>query len=217
MMKFFRRFKDLGVEGAQAQYYDKLCREHRLEEIKAQARQVAKFIKNGDTLLELAPGPGYLSIELSKLGQYKIVGLDISNALVEIAKRNAQEAGGEIDFMQGNASALPFQANMFNAVVCVLAFKNFKEPLKAMNEMYRVLKTGGTALIIDLNRDTSLGAMKKVAESMGLKGLKAYIAGAIQRSGAYSRKDFETFISQTEFGEYSIEDGALGFSVYLKK
>jgi hypothetical protein len=71
LMKFFRRFKDLGVEGAQAQYYDKLCREHRLEEIKAQARQVAKFIKNGDTLLELAPGPGYLSIELSKLGQYK--------------------------------------------------------------------------------------------------------------------------------------------------
>ena len=112
---------------------------------------------------------------------------------------------------------MPFQANMFNAVVCVLAFKNFKEPLQAMNEMYRVLKTGGTALIIDLNRDASLGAMKKVAESMGLKGLKAYIAGAIQRSGAYSRKDFKTFISQTEFGEYSIEDGALGFSVYLKK
>ena len=133
------------------------------------------------------------------------------------AERNAQEAGVEIDFMQGNASAMPFQANMFNAVVCVLALKNFKEPLKAMNEMYRVLKTGGTALIIDLNRDASLGAMKKVAESMGLKGLKAYIAGAIQRSGAYSRKDFETFISQTEFGEYSIEDGALGFSVYLQK
>lgn len=119
MMKFFPYFKDLGVEGAQAQYYDKLCREHRLEEIKAQVRQVAKCIKNGDTLLEVAPGPGYLSIELSKLGQYKIVGLDISSALVEIAKRNAQEAGGEFDFMQGNASAMPFQANMFNAIVCV--------------------------------------------------------------------------------------------------
>ncbi len=56
MMKLFRRFKDLGVEGPQAEYYDKLCREHRLDEIKAQARQVAKIIKDGDTVLELASG-----------------------------------------------------------------------------------------------------------------------------------------------------------------
>ena len=106
---------------------------------------------------------------------------------------------------------------MFNFIVCVLAFKNFKEPLKALEEMYRVLKPGGTALIMDLNRKASMKATKKVAENMGLKGITAYIAGAIQRSSAYSRNEFETFISQTGFRDHEIKDTDMGFSVYLTR
>lgn len=83
--------------------------------------------------------------------------------------------------------------------------------------MHRVLKSGGTALIMDLNRQASMKVTKKVAENMGLKGLNAYIAGAIQRSGAYTRKDFETFISQTNFKDFEIRDSTMGFSIYLKK
>jgi ubiquinone/menaquinone biosynthesis C-methylase UbiE len=217
MMKFFKRFKDLGIEGAQANYYDKLTREHRISEMKAQASEVAKHIKDGDSVLEIAPGAGYLSIELSKLGKYKITGMDISKDLVEICKRNATEAGVQINFQQGNVSNMPFQSNEFNFIICVLAFKNFKEPLKALEEMHRVLKSGGTALIMDLNRKASMSVTKKVAENMGLKGIKAFIAGAIQRSGAYSRNEFESFISQTEFKDYEIRDSDMGFSVYLKK
>jgi ubiquinone/menaquinone biosynthesis C-methylase UbiE len=127
------------------------------------------------------------------------------------------EAGVQIDFQQGNVSNMPFQSNVFDFIICVLAFKNFKEPLKALKEMHRVLKLGGTALIMDLNRKASMRVTKKVAENMGLKGLKAYIAGAIQRSGAYSRNDFESFISQAEFKDNEIRDSDLGFSIYLKK
>ena len=216
-MRFFRRFKDLGIEGAQANYYDKISREHRIGEMKEQAREVTKYIKDGDSVLEIAPGAGYLSIELSKLGKYKITGMDISKDLVEICTRNAMEAGVQIEFQQGNVSNMPFQSNVFNFIICVLAFKNFKEPLKALKEMHRVLKPGGIALIMDLNRNASMRVTKKVAENMGLKGLKAYIAGAIQRSGAYSRNEFESFISQTEFNDSEIRDSDLGFSIYLRK
>jgi len=217
MMKFFKRFKDLGIEGAKAKYYDKMTREHRIAEMKEQAKEAAKYIKEGDSVLEIAPGAGYLSIELSKLGKYKITGMDISKDLVEICTKNAEEASVEIDFQQGNVSNMPFNANMFNFIICVLAFKNFKEPLKAIQEMYRVLKPGGTALVMDLNRQATMKVMKKVAENMGLKGLKAYMAGAIQRSGAYSRKEFETFIYQTEFKDYEIRKSDIGFSIFLKK
>ena len=216
-MRFFRRFKDLGIEGAQANYYDKISREHRIGEMKEQAKEVAKHIKDGDSVLEIAPGAGYLSIELSKLGKYKITGMDISKDLVQICIRNAEEAGVQIDFQQGNVSNMPFQSNVFNFIICVLAFKNFKEPLKALKEMHRVLKPGGIALLMDLNRKASMGVTKKVAENMGLKGLKAYIAGAIQRSGAYSRIEFESFISQTEFKDNEIKDTEFGFSIVLKK
>jgi len=217
MMRFFRRFKDLGIEGAQANYYDKISREHRIGEMKEQAREVTKYIKDGDSVLEIAPGAGYLSIELSKLGNYRITGMDISKDLVEICTRNSIEAGVQINFQQGNVSNMPFQSNVFNFIICVFAFKNFKEPLKALKEMHRVLKPGGIALLMDLNRKASMGVTKKVAENMGLKGLKAYIAGAIQRSGAYSRIEFESFISQTEFKDNEIKDTEFGFSIVLKK
>jgi ubiquinone/menaquinone biosynthesis C-methylase UbiE len=217
MMRFFKRFKDLGIEGAQAKYYDKLTREHRIGEMKAQAKEVAKYIKAGDAVLEIAPGAGYLSIELSRLGKYKITGMDISKDMVEICTRNAIGAGFEIDFRQGNVSAMPFDANIFNFTICVLAFKNFKQPLSALREMHRVLKPGGTALIMDLNSQATMKATKRVAENMGLKGLKAYIAGAIQRSGAYSRNEFETFIAQSEFRDYEIRNSDMGFSIFLKK
>jgi ubiquinone/menaquinone biosynthesis C-methylase UbiE len=217
MMKFFKRFQDLGIEGEKAKYYNQMTRDHRIGEMKEQAKEVARYIKDGDSVLEVAPGAGYLSIELSKLGRYKITGMDISKDLVEIASRNAKEAGVEIDFRQGNVSRMPFNANEFDFIICVLSFKNFKEPLKALEEMHRVLKSGGTALIMDLNRQASMKVTKKVAENMGLKGLNAYIAGAIQRSGAYTRKDFETFISQTKFKDFEIRDSTMGFSIYLKK
>jgi len=217
MMRFFRRFKDLEIEGEKANYYDKISREHRIVEMKEQAKEITRHIKDGDTVLEVAPGAGYLSIELSKLGNYKITGMDISNDLIEICKRNAIEAGVQIDFQQGNVSNMLFQPNAFNFIICVLAFKNFKEPVKALQEIYRVLKPDGTALIMDLNRKASMRATKKVAESMGLKGTTAFIAGAIQRSGAYNRTEFISFISQTEFKDYEIRDSDMGFSIYLKK
>jgi len=217
MMRFFRRFKDLEIEGEKANYYDKISREHRIVEMKEQAKEITRHIKDGDTVLEVAPGAGYLSIELSKLGNYKITGMDISNDLIEICKRNAIEAGVQIDFQQGNVSNMLFQPNAFNFIICVLAFKNFKEPVKALQEIYRVLKPDGTALIMDLNRKASMRATKKVAESMGLKGTTALIAGAIQRSGAYNRTEFISFISQTEFKDYEIRDSDMGFSIYLKK
>ncbi|MDP4285915.1 MAG: class I SAM-dependent methyltransferase [Bacteroidota bacterium] len=216
-MKFFKRFKDLGIKGTQAKMYDKLTREHRISEMKEQASEVIRHIKDGDSVLEIAPGAGYLSIELSKPGKYKITGMDISKDLVEICKRNAIEAGVQIDFRQGNVSNMPFQSNEFNFIICVLAFKNFKEPVKALTEIHRVLKPGGTALIMDLNRKASIKATKKVAEKMGLKGLKAYIAGALQRGGAYSKSEYEVFISQTEFKDYQIKDSDMGFSIYLIK
>ena len=216
-MRFFRRFKDLAVEGERANYYDKISREHRMAEIKEEANEVATHLKEGDSVLEVAPGPGYLSIELAKFGKYKITGMDISNDLIAIAKKNAKEAGVEVNFMQGNASSIPFVDDTFNFIVCVLSFKNFKEPVTVLNEMHRVLKPGGTVLIMDLNRNASKEIMRAFVKRFGLTGMSAVIAGTLQRQGAYTRKEFETFISQTKFKEYEIKDSSMGFSIYLRK
>ena len=119
------------------------------------AQGVAAELPSGSHVLEVAPGPGYFAVELAKLGSYHIVGLDISQTFVRIATDNAKRAGVEVEFRHGNASSMPFDSGSFDFVYCRAAFKNFSEPVRAINEMYRVLKPGGKAVIVDLRKDTS--------------------------------------------------------------
>ncbi|MER3445887.1 MAG: hypothetical protein C4291_03190 [Candidatus Dadabacteria bacterium] len=79
-----------------------------MEEYRTLARRVAGNIAEGSSVLELGPYPGYLAIELAKLGNYKIVGLDISKTFIDIAQKKANEAGVAIEFRLGNAAHMPF-------------------------------------------------------------------------------------------------------------
>ena len=76
-------------------------------------------------------GPGFLAIELARLGSYRITGLDISKSFVRIATENAIKAGVEVTFREGNASSMPFESDSFDFVYCRAAFKNFSEPVQA--------------------------------------------------------------------------------------
>jgi ubiquinone/menaquinone biosynthesis C-methylase UbiE len=221
MMKYIRRFKDLGIEGNSARWYDKNSRMHRIPEMKSYASEVAELIGEGSSVLEIAPGPGYLSIELAKLGDYKIVGLDISQDFVRIAQANAQRAGVEIAFFQGNAAALPFEADSFDFAVCTAAFKNFKKPLTALFEMYKVLKPGGRALIIDMNKNASDWQFEENIRNSGLKGGQAVwmkmIFKYFLKKGAYSHKDMSELIDATPFLHHEIKEKGIAIYVYLQK
>jgi ubiquinone/menaquinone biosynthesis C-methylase UbiE len=221
MMKSMRRKKDLGIGGWMAHWYDNNTKHHRLKEMKMYALEVASHIKNGANVLEIAPGPGYLSIELAKLGEYNIVGLDISKDFVEIARKNAKAAGVEVDFREGNAAEIFSPDNRFDFIICTAAFKNFKEPLEALNEMHRVLKTGGTALIIDMNKNASKEQLEACTREMGEKGLEAFFMQVtfkyFLKKGAYSKDEFMSLISQTEFKNYDVKEKDISLYVYLRK
>ena len=220
-MKSMRRTKDLGIGGWMAHWYDNNTKNHRLKEMRAYAVEVASHIKNGATVLEVAPGPGYLSIELAKLGKYKIVGLDISKDFVEIAKKNAKTAGVEVDFREGNATDISSPDSVFDFIICTAAFKNFKDPLAALNEMHRVLKPGGTALIIDMNKNASKQQLEASTREMGEKGLEAFFMQTtfkyFLKKGAYSKDEFIGLISKTEFKNYDIKEKDISLYVHLRK
>ena len=145
-MRTARKKKDIGITGGMAKWYDKNTRKSRLAEMSEYAGIVSGYAEAGAKVLEVAPGPGYLAIELAKRG-FSVTGVEISADFVEIERRNAANAGVAVDFHQGNASALSFPAGKFDFIICSAAFKNFCEPLKALHEMHRVLKPGGTARI----------------------------------------------------------------------
>ncbi|MBI3562089.1 MAG: class I SAM-dependent methyltransferase [Gammaproteobacteria bacterium] len=146
--------------------------------------------------------------------------MPISNEFVKIARVNAQQAGVEVDFRQGNASEIPLRDQTFDFTFCSWSFKNFKKPLNVLNEMYRALKPGATALIIDLNRDAPNLEWNKYASNSGLKGVAALFmktAFRIQRSGAYSKSEFSELIQKTHFERYDIQAVGINLYVYLFK
>jgi ubiquinone/menaquinone biosynthesis C-methylase UbiE len=220
MMKFIRKFKDLEIQGKKAHEYDEFSRQYRLKDIKEYAHLATDHVSNGGSVLEIATGPGYFCIELAKLGDFIITGLDISNDLIQIARSNAQQAGVKVDFLQGNASNLQFPDTSFDFIFCSWAIKNFREPQKVLNEMYRVLKPGGTALIIDLNHDAASQEWNKYSSSLGLKGMTALfmkLAFRIQRSGAYSKSKFVELIRNTPFQKVDIQEVGINLYVYLSR
>src|SRR5512147_1105449 len=125
-MKTTKAYKGLPMEGVIASWYAKTTFKD-LKRHKLMAKQLVEKIPANGKLLEIAPGPGYFCIELAKLGNFQITGLDVSKSFVEIASKNAMESGVKIDFRQGNASGMPFENETFDFIFCQAAFKNFSE------------------------------------------------------------------------------------------
>src|ERR1700733_9014861 len=97
-----------------------------------QARKLAASLAPEAAVLEIAPGPGYFAIELARAGNFRITGLDISATFVDLARKNAADARGEVDFRRGDAAHMPFDDNTFDAIFCRAAFKNFSQPVIAL-------------------------------------------------------------------------------------
>src|SRR5829696_7359665 len=167
--KAAKPYKGMAMEGVIARWYTNIRKDD--AELTPVVRQVSELLPAGSRILEVAPGPGYLAIELARLGSYQVVGLDISASFVQIARAKAKQAGVAVEFHQGDAAHMPFGADTFDFIICRAAFKNFSAPVQAIQELHRVLKLGGTALIIDLRGDASPEDIHTAVRNMGLSAI----------------------------------------------
>jgi ubiquinone/menaquinone biosynthesis C-methylase UbiE len=212
-------YKGWAMEGLIARWYARNTGKS-LEPFRKEANEIAQQLSSGSSVLEVAPGPGFLAIELAKLGSFNIVGLDISQSFVRIATENALKAGVEVIFREGNASSMPFESDTFDFVCCRAAFKNFSEPVQALHEMHRVLKPGGQVLIHDLRRDAAPDAIKAAVKEMGLGWLSSLLTRWILRRlrrRAYSQEDFRQMVAQTPFRTSKINFNLIGLELSLWK
>ena len=213
-------YKGLGMEGQVAKWYAKNTRKD-LDEFKALAKRISANLHEGSSVLEVAPGPGYFAIELAKAGKYKITGLDISKTFVELARRNGSDESVEVDFRHGNASQMPFQDCSFDLIVCRAAFKNFAEPVAALKEMRRVLRSVGKALIIDLRRDAPKETIDEYVDKMNMGAINSVVTKLTFRlmllKRAYTRDEFNQFISESGFENFDIQEVPIGFEIWLSK
>ena len=213
-------YKGIGMEGRIANWYAKSTAND-MAEFQALAERLAKAIPSGSRILEVAPGPGYLAIEIGKRGSYAITGLDISKTFVEIATANARRASVKVDFQHGNVAAMPFADNTFDFILCRAAFKNFSQPLEAMNEMHRVLRPQGRAVIIDLRKDASMADISAYIKNANIGWANSLIYSVTFRylliPRAYSKRQFAEMAAGSRFGGAEISESGIGFEITLRK
>jgi ubiquinone/menaquinone biosynthesis C-methylase UbiE len=215
-----KAYKGRGMEGRTARWYAKITRKN-LPDFRVLAAQLAARLPEGAKILEVAPGPGYLSIELAKLRRFDITGLDISKTFVQIAADNAKAEGVSVKFREGNAAAMPFAENTFDQIVCCAAFKNFTEPVRALQEMHRVLRPGGQAFVMDLRKETPPKLIDQYIQRSNPGAVNSFVIKWTFRlmllKRAYTQEDFLRFISESGFPKHEIIEKDIAYEIFLTK
>jgi ubiquinone/menaquinone biosynthesis C-methylase UbiE len=215
------RFKGPEMEGPIARWYTRVRgTRSQLATYRKQANDLTAGLPAGARVLEVAPGPGYLSIEIARLGRFGVTGLDISRTFVQIARGNAREAGVTAEFRQGDVARMPFEDESFDLVVCQAAFKNFTLPGNALAEIHRVLRAGGTAVIQDMSKNASHADIAHEVGQMDLGRVSSFTTTAtleMLRRRAYAPEQFERLAADSPFGTCEIKTEGIGLEVRLKK
>lgn len=111
----------------------------------------------GDRVLDVACGPGTVSLEASRLGAAEVLGVDFSPGMVALARR--ESAGkGQVEFVEGDATALPVLSEAYDVAVSAFGIIFAPRPRLAMAEMHRAVAPGGRAGILTWPRTGNMGA-----------------------------------------------------------
>lgn len=116
-------------------------------------------IKLGDKVLDLAGGTGDFTEKFAKIlkDTGEITLSDINASMLKVGKERLENRGviGNIRYIQANAEELPFPDQYFDCVVISFGLRNVTNKFKALQEMQRVLKPGGRALILEFSKPTN--------------------------------------------------------------
>lgn len=146
--------------------------------------------------LEVGCGSGRIAIGVAKYTQQvRIVGIDLSDSMLVVAKDNATKEGvnHRVHFKYADAKELPFEDNTFDSVFCHNMLHHLHDPIPVLREMARVVKPDGALLIRDLVRKSRFKAKLHVSV-FGLtynKLMKKEYYDSI--IAAFSKKEFENF------------------------
>jgi len=100
-------------------------------------------VRSGQTVVDVACGPGDLIAAISKRAKVQAFGIDIAERMIEVAK----ETYRGISFIAAPAVPLPFENTSVDIIVVSAAFHHFEEPQRFADECARVLRAGGLVYI----------------------------------------------------------------------
>ena len=156
---------DLGKKEQVAKMFDTISKEYdglnRVISFGIDVKWRKKVVKiigdtNPDTILDVATGTGDLAINLTKTKASKIIGLDISEGMLDVGRKKIKKLhlNNIIEMVLGDSEKIPFEDNSFDAITVAFGVRNFEDLEKGLSEIYRVLKTEGTFAVLETSIPT---------------------------------------------------------------
>tara|TARA_E500000331_G_C17268899_1_gene718282 strand:- start:1907 stop:2623 length:717 start_codon:yes stop_codon:yes gene_type:complete len=114
-------------------------------------KAVSKLTNNPKRILDVATGTADFAIAATKLKKVDVIGIDISEKMLEIAKKKVKSKGLEnnIKLQLADSENLPFENNCFDAITAGFGVRNFENLEKGLSQMCRVLNKNGIAVILE--------------------------------------------------------------------
>jgi demethylmenaquinone methyltransferase / 2-methoxy-6-polyprenyl-1,4-benzoquinol methylase len=112
--------------------------------------------KNPKKILDIATGTGDLAIMMASTNAEKIIGLDISQGMLDVGikKIDSKNLNHKIEMLNADSEAMPFEDNSFDAITVAFGIRNFENLDKGLSEILRVLKPNGIFVILETSNPT---------------------------------------------------------------
>lgn len=193
-----------------AQSYDLNNRLHSFGRDQAWRRQAVKLaeINPQDHVLDVACGTGDLAEAFALAGAERVIGLDFTEPMLEIARHKAARDQSPaplkaIEYRQGDAMDLPFDDASFDIVSIAFGIRNVSEPPRALAEFFRVLRPGGRLIVLEFSepKNRMIRALNRFYCHQVMPRTASWIAR--DRSGAYRYlpRSVETFLTREAMTE----------------
>lgn len=169
---------------------------------------VDSLLKSGirtGTALEIGPGPGYYGLEWLKASYgTKLIGVEISPAMIRLAQKNAAAYGmsGRTDYRQGNALSMPLDDASVDAVFSNGSLHEWENAGAVFDEVARVLKPGGKYCITDLRRDLSPEIFTFMNNACEPAEIRPGFASSVRAS--YTKKEIENVLKGSSLTGWTV-------------
>ena len=209
---------DSGITGEfNTQMYDVMMRNMR-DKGWIETNLILKEGISSGLALEIGPGPGYLGLEwLKKTERTRLKGLEISDDMIALARKNATEYGlsNRAEYYHGDAVKLPFEDGYFDAVFTNGSLHEWAHPIDIFNEITRVIKPGGRYVISDLRRDMIAPIRWFLWLSAKPKEMRPGLITSI--NAAYTLIEINALLQQTRLTGWHLSQNQLGLEISGQK
>ena len=200
--RFLKRFHPEGIPAGPASFYNKISAtgvfQHHYRLV---AKDIAGRCSEG-SLLDVGTGPGWLLLKIhEEAPQLRLVGSDISRAMVSKARQNIQAAGlsESIQLSESGVPRMPFPDASFDVVVSTGSLHHWKDPVAGLNEIHRILKPGAPALIYDIVSNTPKPLLAEMSKEFGRLRTWLFWIHAFEEP-FFTDRDIEALAGETLFG-----------------